>query len=135
MRSFRILLKRNWTFTLALVLFAVALKALVPAGFMIEGTGRSLTILVCADSTGAHSTIKVSVPQPASKSPALAKVHETCAFSSLGFAALAAADPLQLALALAFIVGLGSVASTTFTPRRQPRLLPPPCGPPAGSLS
>lgn len=135
MGGLRTSLKLNWSLALALVFLAMVMRALVPAGFMVESSARSLTVLVCADSTGARSAIAVSIPQSGSKSPALAKAHETCAFSSLGFAALAAADPLQLALALAFILALGFAASIIFTPRRQLRMLPPPRGPPAGSFS
>lgn len=132
MGGLRTSLKRNHRLAILLVALALAMKALVPAGFMVEGSARSLTVLVCADSTGARSSVEISIPQSGTKSPALAKAHETCAFSTLGFAALAATDPLQLTLALAFIFALGFLPRVAIAPRKARRVLPPPCGPPTG---
>lgn len=132
MGGLRTSLRLKYRLALLLVALAVAMKALVPAGFMVEASAKSLTVLVCADSTGARSAIEITVPQSGSKAPAMAKAHESCAFTALGFAALSATDPLQLALALAFILALGFTAHGVIAPRKVHRMLPPPCGPPAG---
>lgn len=133
MGGLRTSLKFNHRLAILLVALALAMKALVPAGFMVERSARSLTVLVCADSTGARSSVEITIPQSGTKSPALAKGHETCAFSTLGFAALAATDPMQLALALACILALGLLPRVATAQRKARRVLPPPCGPPTGS--
>ena len=117
---------------LALVLLALCMKALVPAGFMVEANTTSLTILVCADSVGARSAVQIAIPHTPKTDSAQAKSHEACAFSVLDLASTSAVSRIELALALAFILLLGIMAAT---PRVRPvalrRLLPPPCGPPA----
>ncbi|MBB4613172.1 hypothetical protein [Novosphingobium taihuense] len=132
MGGLRTSLTLHYRLAILLVALALGMKALVPAGFMVEGSARSLTVLVCADSTGARSSVEITIPQSGTKVPALAKAHESCAFSTLGFAALAATDPVQLAIALVFILALGILARVTIAPRERRRLLPPPCGPPYG---
>lgn len=129
MRGLRVFLLHNRHLAVLLVTAALAMKALLPAGYMVSGTSRALTILVCADSTGARSAMQVTIPQGTKGSAA--KDHKPCTFAGHGAAALAGADPIQLALAIAFVLALG------FLPIPAPRLaparciLPPPCGPPS----
>ncbi|MGV3513337.1 MAG: hypothetical protein ACO1OX_15150 [Novosphingobium sp.] len=119
----------NRRLAVLLVMAALAMKALVPAGYMVGGSSRALTILVCADSTGARSAVQVTIPQGAKDSAA--KDHKPCTFAGHGGAVLAGADPIQLALAIAFVLALGflAIAAPRLAPARC--ILPPPCGPPS----
>ncbi|WP_292964093.1 hypothetical protein [Novosphingobium sp. UBA1939] len=114
------------------VAFALVMKALLPAGYMVgQRPGQKvLTVLVCADASGDHLDRQVSLPisgQKDGNSPS----HDVCPFAGHAFAALGGADPIQIALAILFVLALG------FAPAPLPRLaharhvLPPPCGPPA----
>ncbi|QOV94456.1 hypothetical protein [Novosphingobium sp. ES2-1] len=129
MRGLRAFLLHNRHLAVLLVALALAMKALVPAGYMVGGTSRAITILVCADSTGAHSAVQVTIPQGAKETAA--KDHKPCTFAGHGAALLGGADPTQLAVALAFVLALGFLAIAV--PRLAPsrRILPPPCGPPS----
>lgn len=131
MRGLRAILLRNRTLAMALAALALAMRALIPAGFMPGKTATSsFTVLVCADATGLHTpmTIKVATKQGA---PEQAKANEHCAFAGLGMVALSGADPVLLAAAIAFLVALGFGPIALRALRRAPRILPPPCGPPA----
>ena len=130
MRGLRAILLRHRALAMALVALALALRALVPAGYMPgRSASSSFTVLVCADATGSATPITVKVAREGA--PADAKATESCAFAGLGMAALSAADPVLLAVALAFIIALGFGAVAIPALRRAPRILPPPCGPPA----
>ncbi|NML93058.1 hypothetical protein HHL27_05175 [Novosphingobium sp. TW-4] len=134
MRGLRAILLRNRTLAMALVALALAMRALIPAGFMPGKTATSsFTVLVCADATGLHSPMTITVAKhgaPA-QAPEQAKANEHCAFAGLGMAALSGADPALLAAAIAFLVALGFGPVALPALRRAPRILPPPCGPPA----
>lgn len=130
MQALRSILMRNRGLAMALVALALALRALVPAGYMPGRTASSsFTVLVCADATGIAAPVTIKVARQGA--PDGAKANESCAFAGLGMAALSGADPVLLAAALAFLIVLGFGALALPTLRRAPRLLPPPCGPPA----
>lgn len=131
MGGLRTSLLQSRSLAMALVLLALCMKALVPAGFMIEANTTSLTVLVCADSVGAQSAMQIAIPHTSKKDGAPTKSHEACAFSVLGLASTSAVSPIELALALAFILLLGIIATPRVHPVALRRLLPPPCGPPA----
>ncbi|MFN3456898.1 MAG: hypothetical protein ACK4Z8_04905 [Novosphingobium sp.] len=129
MRGLRAFLLHNRCLAVLLVMAALAMKALLPPGYMVGTSSRALTILVCADSTGARSAVQVTIPQGAKETTA--KDHKPCTFAGHSAAALGGGDPIQLALALAFVLVLGFLAIAV--PRLAPsrRFLPPPCGPPS----
>ncbi|MFM6831647.1 MAG: DUF2946 domain-containing protein [Novosphingobium sp.] len=126
------LLARRWV-ALAVIVIALAIKALVPAGFMLETRGHVLTVAVCADASGGHAaTRQIAVPgKPDANAAAQAKSGEGCAFSALSFAALSGANPELLALALAFILLLGIRAATVLRVAPARRIRPPLRAPPA----
>lgn len=129
MRGLRAFLLHNRRLAMLLVTLALTMKALVPPGYMVGTSSRSLTILVCADSSGARSAVQVTIPQ--GSKDAASKDHKPCTFAGHGSPALAGADPIQLALALAFVLALGflAIALPRLAPSRS--ILPPPCGPPS----
>ncbi|MEO0031415.1 MAG: hypothetical protein RIS94_1173 [Pseudomonadota bacterium] len=132
----RHILLRHRALAALLIAAALCMKALVPAGFMVGEARQTFTILVCADAsgTGTHAAREVTVPKAPAKQ-AGTHAHEICPFSSLGFAALGGADPIQLAAALAFVLALGFVAAPALRLVRRAYLVPPACGPPASVLT
>jgi hypothetical protein len=120
---------------LALLLLALTLcvKALVPAGFMVERKAMVLTVTICTDGLGAAVTQQMVIPMkpdPASHKGEPSKDDGICGFTAIGFGALAAVDPAHLATALLFILALGFVAQSKRRWVASRRLLPPANGPP-----
>jgi hypothetical protein len=130
----RLFLRDHRRFAALLVALALAMKALVPSGYMIGGDVRVITISICADSIESRYTKQILVPQSGKADHAkdgLAKDGQACPFSALSMASLAGADPVLLALALAFILTLGFYAAFAPHRRRTAHLRPPLRGPPA----
>jgi hypothetical protein len=138
MSSLRAISHRYVQLTLVLVVLAMAVKALVPAGYMISPAGeRFLTVTICADASGTPKQMRIAIPdknETGGEHSEAADKSQSCAFSGLGHSALAGADPVLLAAALVFILLVG------FTPLRAPPardnafLRPPPRGPPSLSV-
>jgi hypothetical protein len=129
----RALLLRHRALAILMVAAALCLKALVPAGYMLEAGHKVLTVAVCMDSSGHTVTRDIVVPMkgsPAGDAARHAEAGKACAWSSLGMASLAGADALLLAAALAFILALGFAPATAPRPRRAVWLRPPLRGPP-----
>jgi len=117
-----------------LVIIALMMKALVPAGYMVGAQGHTITVEICADASGGHLTRQIAIPHQDPFAPAQAEHAKTegiCAFSALGMAALGGADAVLLALALVFILALGFAAMAPPVPARLVHLRPPLRGPPA----
>lgn len=138
MSSLRALFCDHARLTLALMVLALALKAVVPAGFMLAADGeRFLTVTICSDATGVPQQMQVAIPHRQSQQDKQAEAADKgrpCAFSGLGHDALGGADPLLLAAALAFILLVG-VAPRPALPARDIAFLRPPLrGPPPVSV-
>lgn len=121
---------------LALLLVVVTLlaKALVPSGYMVDGSFKTLTVQICADSSGGVITKQLTVPikhGPGAASGQAAKDGGICAFTALSSGSLAAADIELLAAALAFILALGFAAQAAPFRAALSWLRPPLRGPPA----
>ncbi|WP_226636215.1 DUF2946 family protein [Novosphingobium profundi] len=103
-----LLARRLWLFALVIAM-ALAMKALVPTGFMIESAGaKVLTVEIC-DSQGHTRLQKIALPgkpDTSSQQQQHAKAAKECPFTALSAHALGHADPALLALALAFILAL-----------------------------
>jgi hypothetical protein len=130
MGAVRTLILRYRRLALLLAVLAVAMKAVVPGGYMIGSQDRVLTVFICADATGTHLTKQIVLPG-SDKTEGQRKASEVCPYASLSFASLHSVALPLLALALAFILLLG------FAPVRIPGLAglpyvrPPLRGPPA----
>ena len=112
----------------ALIALALAMKLLVPTGFMpVTGPGQ-IMVLVCTEFGPKH--VAIEVPGVPAKPDDGAKMDQPCAFAGLGLAWLPGADPVLLAGALAFILALGCVAAVVPRLERIPYLRPPLRGPP-----
>lgn len=119
-----------------LIALALAMKALVPAGYMLASQSKVLTVQVCADAQGGHFTKQISLPLTGKSEDSQGKhgsASGICVFSSLAMASHSGADAPLLALALTFILAL------SFAPIHAPQLLrlhrarPPLRGPPASA--
>ena len=139
MQALRALTRRHRLLALLLVVLALAVKAAVPAGYMLGQHGTVLTVEICADASGGTVTRQIVIPQ--SGAPADAKAEHgkaghdtapaTCPYAALGHASLAGADAVLLALALTFILALGLAPAPAPPLRRITFLRPPLRGPPA----
>lgn len=129
MHAIRAFLRTNRRLALGLVVLALVIKALVPAGYMLGEKSHILSIAICGDASGGQLTKQITVPSDGKFDHA--KAEGTCAWGVLAMAALGGADALLLALALVFILALGLVPSRPAPPSRGFYLRPPLRGPPA----
>jgi len=114
------------------VLAALAIKALVPGGYMLGAGAKVLTVQLCVDAGSGHLTTKVAIPlKPGSDKGASDHAKSACPWSSLTHAALGGADTVLLALALSFILALGLLPLAPPRTARPAYLRPPLRGPPA----
>lgn len=119
-----------------LVVAALCMKMLIPAGMMIGHDSQTLTVQICADGMGQTLTRQISIPmKPDGSDPAAKAAKGDCAFSALGMTATAGADLALLAAALAFIMMLGFAAVRPSLPMLFSHLRPPLRGPPARLLT
>lgn len=130
MTAIRTFLARHRLLAIWLVAAAFMLKALVPAGFMPVLSHGEMLIQLCTGQ-GAQTIVMELPGKSDDRAPADHKKAETlCIFSGLSAPTLAAADPILLAVAIAFVLAMGFVA-VAFAPRIAPPFLrPPPIGPP-----
>ncbi len=135
MTRLRALIRDHARLTLVLLALALAMKAVVPAGFMLSAGGeRFLTVTICSDASGTPKQMQIALPAgkgTGGDHSEAADKGQPCAFSGLGHSAVGGADPLLLAAALAFILLIG-LAPLHAPPARELAFLRPPLrGPPA----
>lgn len=124
-----------------LLLLVLAARLLVPGGFMTVATAEGVRLVPCSGwmsasapdhampMVGAHHARGGDAARP--DQPDHGKAELPCTFAGLGHAALGGADPVVLALALAFAMLLAARTPATALPRPAPRSWPPAHGPPA----
>ena len=130
MGAWRVFLKEHRWLALWLIAAALAVKALVPAGYMLGDTGsKTLTMVICDGSGPSTMTIDIPMDPDHAKAPDSGK--QDCAYAGLGHAMIGGTDPVLLLAAIAFLLALG------FAPAAQPAVLrrafaqPPSQGPPS----
>ena len=117
-----------------LVVAALALKLLVPTGFMpIAGADGTITVQICSGLAMAPKTMTIAVSgmpggQGEHRSPASADTP--CAFAGLMMPMVAGADPLLLAVAIAFVMAIVASLAPRAWFASPARLRPPLRGPP-----
>jgi hypothetical protein len=111
-----------------LIALALCMKALIPAGYMLGGGVKTITVLICADSLGHQITKQIDV---AHKDKGTAKADAPCAFTALTDGGLGGVDPIQLALGLLFILALALLPLLPAAQKRIRHIRPPLRGPPA----
>lgn len=137
MALIRTLLARRH-FAMLICVAALALKLLVPGGYMLSADHGRISVTLCAGVAPS--------PGPAAMATSMAGMHGDmrdherqdshgqvelpCAFAGLAHQALAAADPILLAAAIAYIVTRAVTARarglTTITHHLRPFLRGPP---------
>ena len=136
MQTWRSLIQDHRKLAMLLVFCALCMKALIPQGFMIGTSTMTLTVQLCTDGSGVMKTQTIEVPMKkgsTNQSGNHGKTEGTCAFSSLAMAGMAGADPIQLDLALSFILSLGFAATATQHFAAFTHLRPPLRGPPVAA--
>jgi len=130
MGAWRVFLNEHRWLALWLIAAALAVKALVPAGYMLGNTGsKTLTMVICDGSGPATMTIDIPMDPDHAKAPDSGK--QDCAYAGLGHAMIGGTDPVLLLAAIAFLLALGFAPVATPTPRRRAHAQPPSQGPPA----
>ena len=129
MTAIRAFFHQHRRMAMAVLLLAMAVKALVPMGFMLGADGGALIIRVCDGINHGPAAIAIPVKAPKGADKA-GHDQQACPFSALGHAGQAGADPIQIALALAFILLLGLAPPRAPTHLCAPRLRPPLRAPP-----
>lgn len=115
----------------ALIALALAMRLVMPAGFMPAAGAGKLMVLVCTEF--GPQRVAIDVPGTPAKPDDAAKADQPCAFASLGQALLPGADPVQIAAALVFILALGFMAVALPGLRAARHAWPPLRGPPLTS--
>lgn len=125
-----ILSHRGWA--AALIALALAVRVIVPAGFMPAEQAGRIVVMVC---TGmGPQQVAIDVPGLPGKQDGASRVAgQPCAFAGLGLDLMPGADPVLLIAALAFILALGFVAVAAVRVARVRQLWPPMRGPPVFS--
>jgi hypothetical protein len=117
-----------------LVALALCIRALMPAGYMLERDARTVTVQICTDGISGEHTRQIVIHQQGGKpdkgAADHAKADGTCPWSGLALAALGGADAVLLALALAFVLALGFAPVAATRAVQSPFLRPPLRGPP-----
>lgn len=122
-----ILAHRRWAATL--IALALLMKLLVPAGFMPTASAGMVTIELC---TGAGAqTMTIPGGNDHDKQGGHGKAESPCVFAGLGAPSLAAADPILVAIAIAFIIATVFRLAVAPTALSVAHLRPPLRGPPA----
>lgn len=126
-----------------LVVCALVMKALIPAGYMIGAQSRTIAIQIC-DGQNHEQVRQIDVGQSVdSKANHGQTEHGTgdhgksdgvCPYTALGHDSLASADPILLATALAFILALAFAPLVSACLSRIPHISPPLRGPPSTAL-
>ncbi|MGV7120527.1 DUF2946 family protein [Sphingopyxis sp. 550A] len=132
MTLFRTFVARHRWLAFWLVVTALVVKLVVPAGFMPAFANGTMTIQLC---TGQGvQTIQMEIPGTAGDSDNHdhhKKADMPCAFAGLSTPTLAAADPLLLVVAIAFIIATVFLFVSRPVLARRAYLRPPLRGPPA----
>lgn len=134
MHAFRLLLAhRRWSVLLCAL--ALALRVMIPGGYMVSAGAHGLAVVVCPGSVPVGAAMTgMDHAMPAAGHGGGAKEHGQpevpCAFSGLTAQALGAIDPVLLVQALAFAAVLALFAAPATAPRPILHLRPPLRGPP-----
>ncbi|RUN75195.1 DUF2946 domain-containing protein [Sphingomonas sp. TF3] len=118
-----------------LLAFALLLKVVVPSGYMLDTSNGVIRIAICSG-MGPVKTMAMAMPGMADSASQKhhkdgEKADQPCAFAGLNAHSVAATDPILLALAIAFVMALGSRRIAPPLIGLRLHLRPPLRGPPA----
>lgn len=120
--------RRWWSL---LVACSLAVRLIVPAGFMPALDGGRITLQICSGmaSTETMATMP-TMHHGKSDLPAKSRIETPCAFAGMGVAALGTVDPVLLLAAVLFAFLIASRAVSQVLPAPPGRLRPPLRAPP-----
>jgi hypothetical protein len=124
--ALRLLLRSHAGLAAFVVAMALAVRILVPAGFMPTLQDGSITVTLC----DGYGPAKMTMPMPGMEHHEGGQMQQRCAFADLALPALGGADPIQLAAAIAFLLLAAFFAVPAFDLRRARNIRPPLRGPP-----
>ncbi|KUR70989.1 DUF2946 family protein [Novosphingobium sp. Fuku2-ISO-50] len=133
MQGFRFWIRDRRWLAFGLVLFALAVRALVPQGYMPTATKHVLTVQICADASGLSYTRQMALPDRQPDHQDGHDHHVACAFASHVMPLLGGADAPLLLAALLFILVAAFLPVAPARPAYPMRLRPPLRAPPACS--
>ncbi|WP_340317677.1 DUF2946 family protein [Rhizorhabdus argentea] len=129
MTGVRDVLHRHAMIAMSIMVLVLAVRSLIPAGYMTSASPAGLTVELCSGVSG--KTVTIALPgQAGHQEHGKAQADSPCAFASLGHAMISAADPVLLASAIAFIIALGVLPDRSPPLARSGHLRPPLRGPP-----
>ncbi|MDP1026478.1 hypothetical protein Q5H91_04575 [Sphingomonas sp. KR1UV-12] len=129
----RLVLQSPWLAAL-LLLATLAARLMVPTGYMVAQQDGHAAIVLCPGAADAAPVAMTGMHHGMASDHAPSPTHDKpeppCAFAGLSLHALGSADPLLLAVLIAFVLALGTRSRPT--PLSAPRLYwrPPSHGPP-----
>lgn len=132
MTSLRHYFLQRRSLALWLVGLALLMRIAVPAGYMPMFSGHSITVELCSG----YGPMKMAMSGMAShdgKKSEQGKSEMPCGFSGLSTQALAGADPMLLALAIAFIIATVFLSVPPVQVALPTYLRPPLRGPPTAA--
>ena len=134
MRLVRSYLRNNPRLAVLLLLATLCMKALMPAGFMVEARPSAIGVVICGSAEGTQLG-RVAEAAIRDKLPATgrARTDQTCPYATLAMASLGGADAPLLALALVFAMALAFLPTAAVVPAQAGWLRPPLRGPPAAA--
>ncbi|QTD56089.1 DUF2946 family protein [Parasphingorhabdus cellanae] len=134
MKLIRHLLQTRSLWFVALFTLALAMKALVPHGYMISADSQTMTVKICNGVGDTESTVTIPMGTDGSDHDNGSNMTgKACSSSSVSQSAMTVTDPVQLAIALGFILLAGLLVRTAMPSERLTRLRPPLRGPPASA--
>lgn len=129
MSLLRTLILRQPLLAALLLALGLAMRALVPAGYMVEGSTRAIHVSICAESLGQRLVQTLAIPVKPSDTHK-ARADSPCAFTVLAHGA-SGAEAGFVALAMLLLAGLVFAPHLPAAPRRIAYARPPCRGPPA----
>jgi len=126
--SLRHYLRAHRRIAALVVALALAVRILVPAGFMPAIDGGAITVTLC--NGYGPATVTLAIPGKHHGGDGGQRTQQPCAFADLALPVLGGADPVQLAAAIAFILLAAFFAVRAFPLARPRQLRPPLRGPP-----
>ncbi|MBW8910437.1 MAG: hypothetical protein JF564_00715 [Sphingomonas sp.] len=123
------MLHRHAMIAMSIMVLVLAVRALIPAGYMTSASPAGLTVELCSGISG--KTVTIALPGPSGhQEHGKAQADSPCAFASLGQVMTSATDPVLLAAAIAFVIALSTVLDRSPPLARSGHLRPPLRGPP-----
>ncbi|GAA0471295.1 hypothetical protein GCM10009096_10320 [Parasphingorhabdus litoris] len=107
------------------------MKAAVPSGYMISTDSKTISVKICNGLDNSEQTIEIPMASDSGEHErGTDQSGEACSSSSFSKSTMTATDPIQLTLALAFIMLVGLTTGLDTKRDHTAHLRPPLRGPP-----